>query len=72
MGAKYKFSHYVRVPIDRSDVLNIVDVLENAIHVDDPRKPVTIAVTGSKNATVQLSSEQLAEIVEIMKVALND
>lgn len=72
MGRKFKYSHYCLVPIDRSELLNVTDALEKAIHVNEPQKIVTITINGADNTTVELSSEQLTELVGIMKMSLND
>lgn len=72
MGQKFKFSYYALVPVERSELLEIVNAFENAIHLDEPTQAVTITINGNKNSTIQLTSEKLVDIVEIMKFAFSE
>ncbi len=72
MGRNFKFTHYAFAPIDRSHLLNVIDSLEKSIDANNPRGTISITVSGAKNTTVHISSEHLAELVEIMKFALNE
>lgn len=72
MGMNFKYSHWVSKPIDRSYLSNVTDALEKAIDKNNPKNIVSITVDGATNTTVQISSENLAELVEIMKISLNE
>lgn len=72
MGAKFKFSHYAFVPVERPELQNINNAFEMAINADDPEQSITITVNGAKNTTVKLTSQQLAEFIAIMKLTLSE
>lgn len=72
MGAKKKYSHYCSTPIDREALLAVIDALDIAVHESEPQKRVSISVSGAQTKSIEIPSEKVAEIVEIMRLALNE
>jgi hypothetical protein len=52
--------------------VDLADVLAEAIAGNDPRQPIKITVTGATTTTVNLSSENLAEVIEILRLTIGE
>lgn len=72
MGMKKKWWNTASNPGSQSDFLNIIEAFERAAGDGESKSNVTIIVSGVENSTINLASDTLADIVLVVKGAVNN